>query len=208
MINLIAFLTMLLDHICQIYFPDIERFNVIGRLSFPLFAYGIAKGFKYTQNFKLYALRLMIVAIVSQFPYYLLFESDYLNVCFGLLIGLFVLKLYESKYNNFIKYIMIFFLFILAHVINVEYGIYGVSLIMIFHVFKNKYVIFFMQLFVTVFGIIEYDYYAIQSVSVLALPLLLCLEKYDFKINRIIKYSFYPVHILIIWIFTLIIPVK
>lgn len=208
MIKVVAFSAMLIDHICQVYFPNMEKANVIGRLALPLFAYGISKGFKFTKNFKGYAFRLLILAIISQVPYFLLFKSDCFNVCFTLLAGLFVLKAYESKYNDFVKCGIIVSLFILVYTMNFEYGIYGISIIVIFYVFKNKYIIFLTLIFITILGIIAYDYFIVQIFAVFSFPLLLFLEKYDFEINRMLKYSFYPAHMLLIWIFTLIFPVN
>ena len=47
MLKLIACLTMIIDHIGVIFFPSMLIFRIIGRLSMPLFAYSLAKGFKY-----------------------------------------------------------------------------------------------------------------------------------------------------------------
>lgn len=71
MIKIIAFITMLLDHICDVYFPNLIILRIIGRLSFPLFAWEIAKGFKRTRSIKKYVLRLLIIAVISQGPHYL-----------------------------------------------------------------------------------------------------------------------------------------
>lgn len=56
---------MILDHIVQVYCPSIERFNFIGCLAFPLFAWGIAKEFNRTKNYNLYLFRILIVAVIS-----------------------------------------------------------------------------------------------------------------------------------------------
>ena len=42
-IQMIAALTMLIDHIGMVFFPSAIGFRAIGRLSFPLFAFGIAE---------------------------------------------------------------------------------------------------------------------------------------------------------------------
>ena len=56
-IQFIAALTMLIDHIGMVFFPSAIGFRAIGRLSFPLFAFGIAEGVRYTHCFGLYAER-------------------------------------------------------------------------------------------------------------------------------------------------------
>lgn len=123
---------MILDHIVQVYYPSIERFNFIGRLAFPLFAWGIAKGFSRTKNYNLYLFRLLTVAVISQVPYSLLFGLNYLNVCFTLLIGLLGLKVYESDLSKTIKCTIMIIFAIISEVLSFEYGIYGIFIIMTF----------------------------------------------------------------------------
>ena len=45
---------MTLDHIGVALFPGNEIFRVIGKISFPVFVYMIAEGYKYTKNRKRY----------------------------------------------------------------------------------------------------------------------------------------------------------
>lgn len=46
MLKLIAMLTMLVDHIGLLFFPEIMAFRIVGRIAMPLFAYGIAQGYQ------------------------------------------------------------------------------------------------------------------------------------------------------------------
>ena len=48
MIKLLATLFMFIDHVGMILFPDIRDLRLIGRISMPLFAYCVARGFYYT----------------------------------------------------------------------------------------------------------------------------------------------------------------
>ena len=70
-LKIIAIITMLIDHIGYVFFPDRIELRIIGRISFPLFAYCIAVGFLYTSNIKKYILRLAAFSILSQ-PFYVL----------------------------------------------------------------------------------------------------------------------------------------
>ncbi|MGG4550707.1 TraX family protein, partial [Paenibacillus humicus] len=97
MIKIIAMLTMLIDHVGVVFFPNQIIFTIIGRLAFPLFCYGIANGFITTGNFNNYLLRLSMLAVISQIPYYFLFKNHYLNVCFTLAFGLLIIKLGLSR---------------------------------------------------------------------------------------------------------------
>ena len=72
-IQFIAALTMLIDHIGMVFFPSVIGFRAIGRLSFPLFAFGIAEGVRYTHCFWRYFGRILLTAVLSQPIYMLLF---------------------------------------------------------------------------------------------------------------------------------------
>lgn len=206
MIKILALLTMLLDHIGQVFFPNVTFFTIVGRFAFPLFAWGIAKGYKRTSHIKMYVIRLLILAVISQYPHYLLFKSDYLNVCFTLLAGLLVLLMYESKTSYLIKVPTILGLLIASYILNFEYGIYGIATIAIFYIFDGKYYLIFLQTAATVFGIMLYRYYPIQVISVISTLIVILLEKFDFRINKVLYYSFYPAHIILLLLLTYVFP--
>jgi hypothetical protein len=206
MLKIIAYFTMLVDHIGQVYFPDNIIFSIFGRLAFPLFAWGIAKGLKRTSNFKLYALRLMLLAVISQLPYYFLFHNYYLNVCFTLLDGLLILKLSELKISIWLKLPIISALFILSDAMSLEYGMYGITTIILFYFFGTKYYLISLQVIVTIVGISIYNFNPIQLYALLATFFIIFFERYDFKINRAFQYSFYPAHLTLLLLLTYFLP--
>ena len=73
-LKIIAILTMTIDHVGFFFFPDIEVLRIIGRLSFPLFAWLIANGAYHTKNMHAYLVRLFIFALISQVPFSLAFR--------------------------------------------------------------------------------------------------------------------------------------
>ncbi len=68
-LKLIAILTMLIDHVGATFFPNIITFRIIGRIAFPIFAYQLTLGYKYTSNLKSYFKRIFIFACISYLPY-------------------------------------------------------------------------------------------------------------------------------------------
>ena len=49
-LKLLAMVTMTLDHVGLILLGNYQPFRIIGRFAFPIFAYMIAEGCRYTRN--------------------------------------------------------------------------------------------------------------------------------------------------------------
>ena len=71
LLRLIALITMAIDHFGKMCFPQIPEMRLIGRLAFPLFAYGIAVGAVYTKDGTKYLSRIVLMALICQ-PLYAL----------------------------------------------------------------------------------------------------------------------------------------
>ena len=93
-IKLIAVITMLLDHI-RYAIPETNciLFELLGRMSYPLFAFVLTEGYIHTSSKKEYAKRLIKYGLISQIPF-MLFRSilgknewKMLNIMFTLLLG-------------------------------------------------------------------------------------------------------------------------
>jgi len=97
--QILAMLTMLIDHLGIVLFPDNPWFRSIGRLAMPLYAHALALGYGRTRSFRRYALRLAAIALLSQLPYqYALLAPDEpfeFNVVFTLLVSLAVMRLID-----------------------------------------------------------------------------------------------------------------
>lgn len=150
-IRLFACVTMLCDHIgycMQAYgvgeFELANILRIVGRLAMPLFAFMIAEGFKKTHNVLLYMLRVFLAALVSEIPFDLmsvgrLYNNSSQNVMFTLLLGL--LSLYtvdlarksKSKHLKCYAFIPVLFFCYVANYLSVDYGFYGVLLILLFY---------------------------------------------------------------------------
>lgn len=200
-LKLIAVITMIIDHIGLFFFPEHILFRIIGRLSFPIFAFLIVEGFYHTRDIRKYMIRLAGLGVISEIPFDLLttgkfFDLRHQNVFFTLLIGLILLYGYEKQYSTFSKVSFAFLILIAGDLFRVDYGAWGVLMIFCFFLFRER--MWAKIVSVAVINVVVFGY--IQAFAVLAL-LPICL--YNGEKGRGYKYFFYlvyPVHLWIIWI--------
>jgi len=188
-LKFVAMLTMLIDHIGYLFFPAALWLRIIGRISFPIFAFLIARGYRYTSDKKKYALRLFVFGLISQVPY-AIFVPGKLNIMFTLLIGLIIIEVFESKARP-----LSFVLLMIGYFIPVSYGVYGLAMILVFHMTYE-------QADKTMIGyfILSAAYYfssgnVIQTLSVFAIFPILLDPVTKLHVPRLVGYLFYPGHI-------------
>ncbi len=125
MYETIAMVTMLLDHIGLIFYPETIYLRIIGRLAMPLYTYMIVKGELHTTNKTNYFLRLLIIAIISQIPYAFINTTGKLNIVF--IFCLLVIPIKNTKLK--IPWYIIVSLFAHRYI---SYGYYAVILYLIY----------------------------------------------------------------------------
>ncbi len=115
-IKYIVIAAMLIDHIAWAFVPTLSALgqimHFIGRLTAPTMAFFIAEGYHYTRNFKKYAIRMAVFAVISWAPFAFFECGDlpilfihgrlYLNfprqsVIYTLFLGLMAIRLWDSK---------------------------------------------------------------------------------------------------------------
>lgn len=98
-LKLLAAVTMVIDHIGVLFFPDVSLLRIIGRLSFPIFAFLVAEGFAHTHSFVKYLGRMVLLAVVTEIPFDLLRDSVWnmqrQNVLLTFCVALLTLRLLE-----------------------------------------------------------------------------------------------------------------
>ena len=143
-LKLIALVTMIIDHVGAIFFPQFIWLRYIGRLSMPIYAFLLVQGYMHTRNFNRYALRMGIFALLSEVPYDLLFQGTWLefqrqNILFTFLTALFVMNLLDAsaKSRNIFMFIGAVILTILPYFLHFSYGVYGVLTVLCFYLFQK-----------------------------------------------------------------------
>lgn len=264
MLELIAYLLMFFDHIAKFLKMKVNNFNpILGLLSFPIFAYMVARSLRNKKNKDEYIVRLLIFSFVSQIPFILMifgmpktsdlnssldkiiytlnFFLQKLNVGFTLLLGAISIKMIENNKENLLNKIIFLSIFVIAaNLMETDYRGYGVLLIVLFYYIKSlPKMILYMSLLN--FVNILYTYFLVTDIrrnelltintrsviGIMALPLIYFLgvkfedkyknrmSKQNIKIDekeknrikkkvfKVLKYSIYPVHMLLIYIFSI-----
>ncbi|MBU3112436.1 TraX family protein [Clostridium lacusfryxellense] len=157
MLKIIACLFMLIDHLGAVLFPEVIILRMVGRLSFPIFAYLIAMGYSKTNSVFKYLNRLLMFGVISQMPFSLAFNKQasvhslsdlinyflgspipHLNIFFTLAIGLLSIRVWDKGDSKPYKTMVILALGIAAEAFYTDYGIYGVAMILAFYVFRDS----------------------------------------------------------------------
>jgi hypothetical protein len=133
-IKLLAALLMVIDHVGAVLLPDLAILRMLGRLSFPLFAWLLVQGEIHTRKVGKYALRLLGLGLISQPIYIITFQVYSLNILFTLLLGLICLRL-DRTFPHWRPFIWVGGC-LGATAAELEYGAYGVALIALIRYFK------------------------------------------------------------------------
>ena len=226
MLKIIAALAMLCDHVGLLFFPSQDIFRIIGRLAFPIFAFMIAEGCKYTRNRIRYFSMILGLAALCQTVYYLFDGSLYMCVLvtFSLsILMLFALDnfkriLFEKNASAVHKLLAaglfiatVAFVYIINLFLEIDYGFCGCMLPVfagLFHLPENCRSAFLKKLdnnFVSVLmlgiGLLPLiDAVGfVQGYSLLALvPLFLYSGKRGKLRMKYFFYIFYPLHLAVL----------
>lgn len=225
-LKLLAMITMLIDHFGAaflIFYMNIgdnrlkyhELYTItrsIGRISFPIFIFLLVEGLYHTRNIWKYLMRLALFCIASEIPFDLafrrqLFDWQYQNVFFTLLIGLSAIALIRYK-SNFFKNTALpnrFFnlltdlliaaaAMLLADFLKTDYGWAGIlAILTAYWLHSSDLQMWFVCLVLFFFS---------SSLELYALFCIPFISHYDGKKGHLPKwmpYLFYPVHLLILW---------
>jgi hypothetical protein len=204
----IAIITMAIDHIGAVLYTELTVLRIIGRLSFPLFAYLLILGIENTRNIRNYFVRLFVFAFISQVPFFLALGFEpfgYFNIFFTLSSGL--AFVYFFKKISPITLVPV----LASSVLPFDYGIYGIAMIGCMQIMKENIKFGVAALFLlNALFLVPWN---IQFLSLLALPFILLHKKGYLKIERETnekvsyplwrKYSFYifyPLHLALLYI--------
>lgn len=201
----IAVITMLLDHVGAVFFPEVLWLRIVGRLSFPIYAYCLSEGFLYTANVNRYFLRLAALALLSQIPFNLVFygtpfSGNSLNIFFTLAWGLLCLKAIKRYHGQMMYGVAAMFAFgLTAELFHMDYGMGGILMIFAFYLIIQKewekagWCIFVLTNIFWFWG-------GIQWAALLAAIPIGLYGKLPTRRKQRFFYWIYPFHLLLLWV--------
>ncbi len=199
--QLIAMITMLIDHVGLLFFPGDVLWRIIGRIAFPIYAYALVQGYQHTSNYRKYALRLLLIAVLSQIPYQLAFDTNGLNVVATLFVSLLVLRMLDSSKPGPLSAIIIAGVCVIMEVLPFDYGAYGLLLVLIFK-FANQGKTVAMHLLLNLVYLFAYGW-VIQLASILPTLVIaygpgLWRKLETWRLPRWVWRAFYPAHLVVL----------
>lgn len=211
-LKLIALATMTIDHAGLYLFGNMTIMRIIGRIAFPIYAYMIAEGCRYTKNKLKYFLNVFLIGVIFQFLRYPIFRD--FQMCVLVTFGFSILVIYSIQYAKSKKSIisMLVPAAVIAATIaicygipkffpglgfGVEYGILGVAVPVIVSLSDDRDVKLILAAFALV--LLSADSYYLQWYSLLALIPLFLYNGERGKLNmKYFFYAYYPLHLVVI----------
>ena len=210
-LKLIAMISMVFDHVGDMFFPGALWMRMIGRLAMPLFSFCIAEGYAHTKNKQRYLLRMGVFALVSEIPFDLAFEGrvglGHQNIMLSFFLAILALMVFDrirgegkehAAGKTLLGILCVCAVAVLALVLRADYTLFAVLAVFLFYVLRNRHPLLrcgvgvgFLALTRTV------GYYRATGLSLI--PLLL----YNGKRGRGLKwlfYAFYPGHLLLLYL--------
>lgn len=225
-LKIIAVITMTVDHVGHLLFPNVRALRIIGRIAMPLFCLLIAYGITKTRSAWKYFLRLFGFAVAVQIFFNLYIEGDLFafyswNVFFTLSFGVAAASLLkivitmatdeaEMPLGRFCGMAGILLgsmaIVVSASFLPIDYGSAGVLLVLMFYAALRHSV---TTLKITaaaslaVFNFLLADItWSLQWYSLLALPFIFLFIDRKLSISAFEKYAFYvyyPLHFAVIY---------
>lgn len=217
-LKIIACAAMALSHFGGVFrhsLPPVavDIFYFTGRIAFPVFAYLITEGWKYTRSKRRYMLRLFGFALLSQIPYSLALEGSFrqpleFNVLFTLFLGTCMLQIEDMALEakggrRRLLFVAALLPAVPGFLLDMDFGWKGilcVGLMGLVREKKNKLAVLTASMMLVYLPGVS-AYYSIAFLC--TLPALILLYFYNGSRGRVkckyLFYLFYPLHLLVFY---------
>ncbi|MGG1879390.1 MULTISPECIES: TraX family protein [Paenibacillus] len=197
----IAMITMLIDHIGLVFFPDQEMWRVIGRIAFPIYVYALVQGHFHTSSRPRYMMRLAVIAVISQIPYQLALDPYGLNVVVTLFVGAVILYLLDRSESAILSVILVIAACVVMNDLPFDYGAYGLLLILIFRYASSAWLVpchIMLNLLFWLLNNWEMQMWSVLPTVVIAYGPEFWKRLESMQVSRWVWRSFYPLHLVLI----------
>lgn len=220
-LKIIACITMLIDHMGVILFPNLMILRIIGRIAFPIFAFLLAEGCYYTRNKLRHLVVLSGFALVMQVVLYLATRmTDFsIFVHFSIAVGIcyiidFIDKFIREKkvllsigliVGLVLVCVLIVFVDQQTTYFNSNYGIFAIFLPVVMYLVRKyiKYVHLFINIILICISMVLMHYFTTfldQLYGMIACVFILFYNGKKGKFNlKYLFYIFYPLHMVILY---------
>lgn len=213
-LKMIALITMTIDHVGLMLLPDYEWMRAVGRIAFPIFAFMIAEGCRYTRDRKRYLSQIAILGIGMQIVLFVISGSLYQSVFISFTLAIMLIYMIDRARNKqqiwawicvIVTVLAIIFLCLILPKIlyetdyDIDYNIVGILIPVVCYFTKNKK----SRIVVFAAGLIALSvfYGGVQWFCLLSLPLI---AMYNYKRGKLklknLFYFYYPAHLCVIFV--------
>jgi len=219
MLKIVAMISMVFDHVGNVFFPELIWLRMVGRIAMPIFSFCIAEGYIHTSNRKKYIFRLGLFALISEAPFDLAFEGkislNHQNIMLTYFLSVIALRLFDlicgkineesggySIWKIILGTLSVVTVAIIALLLKADYTYYAVIAVFLFYIFRNS--IHYLRTGVGVAYLAltrTMGFYCTTGFSII--PLLL----YNGEKGKGLKwffYVFYPGHLILLYVLKLI----
>lgn len=234
-LHIFAMVFMLMDHMWATVFTNEQWMTQVGRLAYPIFAFMIVEGYSHTKSLKKYVLRLLCFAVITEIPFNLMVGNRVMyyvhqNVLWTFLISIGLMYLNDLARKKDKWWLSLITMagtvalgYILGYITFVDYNAAGILTVLLFYFFRGrKWWCYLGQLAglyyinvellqglffeVEIFGhkmeIVQ------QGLAMLSLAFIWLYKGRQGKKSKVFQYfcyAFYPAHMLILWLISLLI---
>lgn len=217
-LKIIAMVSMLCDHVGILFFPGLEIFRIIGRIAFPIFAYMIAEGCRYTKNRAKYLGMIMAMAIAFQAVYFVAMQSLYQGILVTFSLAIILIYAIDGLVHAKGFFGVLFsllalafvgaFFFVLPKVLagtdfDIDYGFWGILLPVVVYFMPGRFGKWFGASAVLAIRALYYIYVIPLPLQMWSLLTILLLAFYNGTRGKAkmkyVFYIFYPLHLVILY---------
>lgn len=204
-LKIFAAVSMLLDHAGLLLFPGNILLRILGRLAFPIFAFMIAEGCRYTHNKARYLGNLLLLAVPCQIVYAIADGGWYFSILFTFslsIVTVYVLQYWRTKplaLSSALLWGTVATVYLLNRLFVIDYGFWGCMVPVFaalpqgteFDTLRNRVLSMSAGLVLLSAGLGSIQFWCLAAV-----PLLLLYSGKRGKRNmKAFFYIFYPVHL-------------